>query len=359
MKQDRPATWRTLPLGEVATIQTGVAKGKKTKNGTIHVPYLRVANVQDGFLDLSEIKEIEIDPTEMPRYQLQTGDVLFTEGGDSDKLGRGTVWRGQLVPCLHQNHVFAVRPHERVLLPEFLAYVAASPIGKRYFLSCSKQSTNLASINSAQLKKFPVHLPPLPEQQRITAVLHIWDDAISKAERLINSVRLARDTEIQLAVSGQRRCEPVALGQLIEPVTSKAGGHPLPILTISAMNGFIEQQSYFARRIASESLDSYSMLRKGEFAYNRSRATGYPYGAIKRLRTFDRGAVTSLYFCFRSKSDDGSLADYLEALFENSVLNRQLARIAKEGSRAHGLLRTPFKTSDTKLVGISMNMQGL
>lgn len=209
--------WSTVPLGEVAAVQTGVAKGKTPKNGSVSLPYLRVANVQDGFLDLSEIKEIEISPAEASRYQLRAGDVLFTEGGDFDKLGRGTVWRGQINPCLHQNHLFAVRPNEQALLPEFLAYVAASPIGRRYFISCSKQSTNLASINSTQLKQFPVPLPPLPEQRRIAAILGTWDAAIEKAERVLTA-KINRREHWHTALVAQFDGSTKPLHELITPV---------------------------------------------------------------------------------------------------------------------------------------------
>jgi type I restriction enzyme, S subunit len=117
----------------------------------IELPYLRVANVQDGYLDLSEIKSVAVLKSEVDRFSLQTGDMLMTEGGDFDKLGRGTVWRGQISPCLHQNHIFRVRPTRGAILPDFLASVTASSHGKWYFLVSSKQTTNLATINSTQL----------------------------------------------------------------------------------------------------------------------------------------------------------------------------------------------------------------
>src|SRR5690606_25951990 len=142
-------------------------------------------NVQDGYIELDEIKTIRVEKNRVDRYALQDGDVLMTEGGDFDKLGRGDVWRGQITPCLHQNHVFAVRPESRKIRPYFLAALANSHYGKTYFLSCAKKSTNLASINSTQLKEFPVLIPPLQEQDGITKVLQTWDKCIDVAQRLL------------------------------------------------------------------------------------------------------------------------------------------------------------------------------
>jgi type I restriction enzyme S subunit len=147
-------------LSKVGTVQTGLAKGKVANGEALELPYLRVANVQDGHLDLRVIKTVTVSAKDAPRFSLQPGDVLFTDGGDFDKLGRGTVWHGEIPNCLHQNHVFTVRPSPSKLLPEFLAALASSAHGRRYFQLSSKQSTNLASINSTQLKEFPVPLPP-------------------------------------------------------------------------------------------------------------------------------------------------------------------------------------------------------
>jgi len=152
-------------LEENAEIRTGVAKNSNNEGDMVEMPYMRVANVQDGYLDLSEIKTISIDRGRIKRYLLQKGDVLINEGGDLDKVGRGAIWHEEIKECLHQNHVFAVRCSER-LMPEFLSLYLKSSASKNYFLGCAKQTTNLASINSAQLKSFPIPVPELSIQKK-------------------------------------------------------------------------------------------------------------------------------------------------------------------------------------------------
>ncbi len=130
----------------------------------ISTPYLRVANVQDGFLDLSEIKEIQVTESDFARYQLYRLDILLTEGGDPDKLGRGSIWHGEIPNCIFQNHLFRVRIHSSRIRPEFLMSLIGSKYGKKYFLKAAKQTTGIASINSTQLKAFPVIIPPIEKQ---------------------------------------------------------------------------------------------------------------------------------------------------------------------------------------------------
>ena len=95
-----------VPLTEVAEIRTGLAKGRRLDSTSTTRPYLRVANVEDGRLNLQEVKTIVVKKDDVERYALRLGDVLMTEGGDLDKLGRGTVWQNEVAGCLHQNHVF-------------------------------------------------------------------------------------------------------------------------------------------------------------------------------------------------------------------------------------------------------------
>ncbi|WP_168653022.1 restriction endonuclease subunit S [Dolichospermum sp. UHCC 0299] len=167
-----PMGWFIKNLDDVADIASGVTKGQKF-NGkqTVQVPYMRVANVQDGYLDLTDIKLIEALPQEVEQLKLQKGDILMTEGGDYDKLGRGAIWHGQIENCIHQNHIFRVRTNRKIILPEFFAKLLLTQYTKLYFLQCSKQTTNLATINMTQLKALPVPLPPLPLQEKFAQIV--------------------------------------------------------------------------------------------------------------------------------------------------------------------------------------------
>lgn len=122
---------------------------------------MAVLNVQERRLNLSVVKTIEATESEIERYRLAENDLLLTEGGDPDKLGRGTPWRKEIRECIHQNHIFRVRIHqEHAVDPVFLNWLVSSERGRQYFLNSAKQTTGIASINSSQLKQFPLLLPP-------------------------------------------------------------------------------------------------------------------------------------------------------------------------------------------------------
>ena len=201
-----PAHWEVTRLKFVAAVQTGVAKGKDTSGKhTITVPYLRVANVQDGYLALEDVSTIEIEPEQLDRYRLQSGDVLMNEGGDFDKLGRGALWSGEIDDCIHQNHVFAVRPHG--VTPQWLNQVAGSSYAQFYFMGRAKQSTNLASISSTNIMELPILLPPQDEQVEI---LQLVADEFANVDALCAAGRHAiavlkerRSALITAAVTGQ------------------------------------------------------------------------------------------------------------------------------------------------------------
>jgi type I restriction enzyme, S subunit len=162
------------------------------------VPYLRVANVQRGYLNLAEVKTIEATETEIRDLRLQRGDVLLNEGGDRDKLGRGWIWNDELRECIHQNHVFRVRPDRTRIEPKYLSYYTNTH-GQRYFLEQGKQTTNLASINLTKLGALPIPVPPLELQRAMVSEI---DRTLAVANRTADEidVQLARATKLRHAI---------------------------------------------------------------------------------------------------------------------------------------------------------------
>lgn len=286
--------WEKVTLGDVATIQTGVAKNDGYSGETVEIPYLRVANVQDGFLDLSEIKKIKIPVEKKNRFLLQKGDVIMTEGGDFDKLGRGTIWDGQISPCAHQNHLFVVRTDCTKLNPFFLSYLSASSYGRLYFRLSSKQSTNLASINSTQLSHFPILLPPLEEQNKIIEILSTWDSAIEKTEKLISKKEKLYKGYLKYFYIETGNC--IKLSEFAEETSRRNKSKELTqVLSVTNKNGFVPPEQQFGKKIASEDLSNYKIIMKGQFAYNPSRIN---VGSIARLDEYISAVLSPMYTVF-------------------------------------------------------------
>ncbi len=187
-------------LYEIAEISGGITKGRKlSPNDSIELPYLRVANVQNGYLNLSQIKTIQLKKTEREKYLLKFGDVLYTEGGDRDKLGRGTVWKDEVANCVHQNHIFKARINNSLAIPEYIAYWSMAGTAREYFYKNGKQTVNLASINKTVLSNLPIPIVPLELQYKtikeIESRLSVCDSiektidtALQEAEGLRQSI---------------------------------------------------------------------------------------------------------------------------------------------------------------------------
>ncbi|MEU4749989.1 restriction endonuclease subunit S [Micromonospora tulbaghiae] len=175
----------SLHLADVADISSGITKGRKPPIAALRsVPYLAVLNVQDKYLDLSLVKHIDATEAEIERYRLRKDDLLLTEGGDPDKLGRGSLWNGELPEAIHQNHIFRVRvTRPEVVSPVYLNWLVSSDAGKRYFLRSAKQTTGIASINMTQLRQFPLLLPPIEMQRDFVSRVEAVEQLKAQARR--------------------------------------------------------------------------------------------------------------------------------------------------------------------------------
>ena len=190
--------WKKQELDSLADVVSGITKGRKTKEPhLIEVPYMAVSNVKDGYIDWTTVKTIQATQQEIEQYRLLPDDVLMTEGGDPDKLGRGAILKEPLQNCIHQNHIFRVRLNESLILPAFFEEYLKHQKAKRYFLGCAKQTTGIASINMRQLKALPVLLPPLELQEQFVAFVEQTDKSKLAVQKSLEELEILKKSLIQ------------------------------------------------------------------------------------------------------------------------------------------------------------------
>ena len=212
-------------------------------------------------------------------------------------------------------------------------------------LSKFASGSGVPTLNRNDVHVSKVAIPPIEEQKHIVEVLELWDTAIERQSALIEKLKLRKRALIQQLLTGKKRLpgfssewECIKLGDITERITRKNEENNKNVVTISAQRGFVAQTDFFNKSVASETLDNYFLVYKDEFCYNKSYSNGYPMGTIKRLNSFDKAVVTTLYICFKLKNNVSINIDYFEQYCESGIFNKELVKVANEGGRAHGLL---------------------
>ncbi|HCO87909.1 restriction endonuclease subunit S [Faecalibacterium duncaniae] len=190
--------WPEKTLESMADIVSGITKGRKTAEADLQeVPYMAVSNVKDGYIDWTTVKTILATRQEIEQYRLMPDDILMTEGGDPDKVGRGAIIKVPLKKSIHQNHIFRVRLDEQEVLPSFFAEYLRHQKAKRYFLGCAKQTTGIASINMRQLRALPTLVPPLSLQNQFAAFVERVDQQKQTVQQSLEKLELMKKVLMQ------------------------------------------------------------------------------------------------------------------------------------------------------------------
>lgn len=334
-----PEGWKKTKVGKEYSVQLGKMLNKVAKEKYPQFKYLTNMNIRWGGFSVDNLNSMYFSENERKKFNLSFGDLLVCEGGD---VGRCAIWENNLENCFYQKAIHRVRSlHGN--LTKYLGYILEyfSFIGK--FKDIATR-TSIAHLTKEQLENTSILLPPLPEQQKIAAILSTWDKAISTTDALLANSRQQKKALMQQLLTGKRRLpgftgewKTILLSDIAVRLNERNNGQSDNVVTISAQKGLVRQEEFFNKSIASENLDTYFILHKGQFAYNKSYSIGYPMGAIKRLKLYETGVVTSLYICFDITSMQAD-ANFYERFFESGLLNAALTKIAAEGGRAHGLL---------------------
>lgn len=201
-----PSHWDIKPLKLFSEISSGFTMGRDlSRHETVSVPYVTVVNVQDGRFDLSNIGSIEIKKEELNTDLLKYGDILMTEGGDRDKLGRGGVWREEISPCSYQNHIFRVRLDSDVYKPDLFHFLIQTYQAKNYFYAHAKQTNNLCTINSRELKNWRIPIPPSNEQTEMVEMLQAAESHVLRMQKKVAALLELKRSLLQNLLTGKIR----------------------------------------------------------------------------------------------------------------------------------------------------------
>ena len=242
-------------------------------------------------------------------------------------------------------NIFSVNPKADIVFADYLLTKSSSI---RFYDSIAMGSlVEKKRVHFSDFLKSEFLLPPIAEQEKIASFLGAIDTRLTQLRRKHELLQTYKRGVMQKLFSQQIRfkCdrgkpfpewEKKKFSQVFERITRKNKENNLNTLTISAQHGLINQRDFFNKSVSADDLTGYYLLKRGDFAYNKSYSNGYPMGATKRLKLYEKGVVSTLYICFSSENEVE--AQFYEKYFEGGFLNHELSKIAQEDARNHGLL---------------------
>ncbi len=364
-----PKGWQQKNVGEVfkflktyAFSRSQLDAVKLNSRDIFNIHYGDIhAQFDSNILDLSKVKSL---PKLTAQKDFKEGDD-FLKNGDLILADASEDYKG-LCECVELTnisnfkiisglHTFALRCTKQNIAEGFKPYLFKHSDVKKRICQIAT-GISVLGVSKSNLSKLTLIIPTFDEQQKIASILKDWDFAIETTQNLIDKLKIRKKGLCQQLLTGKKRLKgfsdewsEITLGDIAERITDKNEELDDTVVTISAQRGFVKQEDFFNKRVASSTLSGYYLIKRGNFAYNKSYSSGYPMGAFKRLDDFDKAVVTTLYICFSVKDNIDS--DFLLNYFEAGLMVKNLMRIAQEGGRAHGLLNIGLKDFfDLKLI---------
>ncbi len=332
-----PEGWKKTILGKIADISSGGTPSRSNSEyWEGNIPWVKTTYIQNCYINLEDIDEYitEEGLKNSSAKLVPKGTILIAMYGQGKTRGQVAIVNfnttiNQACAAIELNKKSNKDFIFQHLLKDYDKIRSMSNIGGQ------------ENLSSKLIKEIPIILPPLPEQKAIADLLSTWDEVIEKTKRLVEAKeKRFRGLMNDLIHKGRNNhnWKSFNLGDLCNPITRKNAMNEINVLTSSAQNGLISQLKYYNKSVSADNLTGYYLLKKGDFAYNRSSSKGYPFGATKRLDRYEQGVLSTLYLCFSLKRNVPCESDFLLHLFESGSLNRELRAVCQEGARSHGLL---------------------
>jgi type I restriction enzyme, S subunit len=261
-------------MNALGSVQAGRQRSPHHVAGKLR-PYLRVANVQDAWIDFTDVKEMAFTDKEAAIYELRSGDIRLSEGQSLELVGRPAIYRGELPGCCFQNTLVRLRPEGHV--PDFVLYVCQYLYGLGVFQRIAKKTTSIAHLGVSRFAEVTAPVPPLPEQRKIADILSTWDEALEKLDTLIQAKERLKKALMQQLLTGKKRVKGFSepwitckLGELFRERVEQ-GRSDLPLLSITANRGVISRGDLTKRDTSSEDKSKYLRIVPGDIGYNTMR----------------------------------------------------------------------------------------
>jgi type I restriction enzyme S subunit len=327
--------WNNKQLKEICSFFSGgtpTSSNKEYYNGDI--PFIGSGNIFDSNVT-NYITEEALNSSSAKIVEV--GDLLYALYGANS----GEVGISKMSGAINQAILCIRTESEKIEFIHCLLVLNKDKIVGKYLQG------GQGNLSAHIVKKLNYHFPNLPEQQKIASFLSTVDEKTQQLTKKTALLEQYKKGVMQQLFSGQLRFkdengnaypdwEDAVMQDVFERVKEKNKENNLNVMSISAQQGLVNQLEYFNRYVSAADVTGYYLLKKGDFAYNKSYSKGYPMGAIKRLDFYDKGVVSTLYICFRIKENDDST--FYKEFLDHGGINRELHKIAQEGARNHGLL---------------------
>ena len=344
----------------------GLEKYPKLRFPGFDEPYIE-CRIGDIYLERSqrgaddmELLSVTLNDGVMPRSEIEGKD-----NSSEDKSNYKVVCKGDMVynSMRMWQGANGVSAYDGIVSPAYTVLMPNKEIDNRYFAALfktpnlinefRKNSQGLTSdtwnLKYPQIRSIRLYIPSLQEQHKISAFIGTLEERIGIQRQLVDSLKKYKRGVFEAIFSRKLRLVPkekqkdwkvFKLNEFASRIIRKNNGATDIPLTISAQYGLIDQRDFFSKVVASADMSGYYLLRKGEYAYNRSTSNEYPFGSIKRLELYNEGAVSTLYLCF-SINEKIIVSDFAKWYFESSQWYSSVNKICSEGARNHGLLNVP------------------
>jgi len=306
-KRDIPAGWKYLKLKKLLTqdIKNGYSPNCPDKpNGSW---ILSLGNLTENGFDPTQAKPAPKGDSRVKDFLLEPGDFLISRSNTLDKVGRTILFRGEIQNCSYPDLLMKFRIDETLVTNEYLEGYLRSSIVRKYIQSCaSGTSGSMVKINKTVVEKIPVVLPPHPEQKAIGDLLSTWDEAIEKANRLIQTKKQRLDAYARDLFD--RKNDGKYEGWKVEKLKTVLNEHgdkstgSEEVYSVSVHKGLVNQVEHLGRSFSAANTDNYNCVHYGDIVYTKSPTGDFPLGVVKQSYAQNDVIVSPLYGVFRPKT---------------------------------------------------------